>query len=38
MCMGGGGEGGGELVNPQALLTAMQQEKAVLVNKSIDEV
>ena len=28
----------GGLVNPQALLTAMQQEKAVLVNKSIDEV
>jgi hypothetical protein len=28
----------GGLVNPQALLTAMQQEKAVLVGKSIEEV
>ena len=28
----------GGLVNPQALLMAMQQEKAVLVNKSVEEV
>ena len=32
VCVWGGG------VTPQALLTAMQEEKAVLVNKSVDEV
>ena len=38
MCVVGGGGDRGELVNPQALLKAMQEEKAVLVNNSIDEV